>query len=85
MIGSSPPLCYPQIGAPNLFFSRAHPSCLPLDKTYPTGGSRRVFWQVVRLQVGSGKAAYPRPAHPPVTQPVSPLQKEGLRCSRYCE
>ncbi len=37
MIGSSLPLCYPQIGAPNLFFPRAHVPCLPLDKTYPTG------------------------------------------------
>jgi len=37
---------------------------------HPTGGSRRVFEQFVLLQVGSGKAASPRPAHPRVTQAV---------------
>jgi hypothetical protein len=39
MIGSSLPLCYPQIGASHLLYPRAHVPCLPLDKTYPTGGS----------------------------------------------
>ena len=43
MIGSSLPLCYPQIGAPNLFCLRALDQFCPLDKTYPTGGRPRVF------------------------------------------
>ena len=34
---------------------------------HPTGGSLRVFEQFSRLQVGSGKAALPRPAHQRVT------------------
>jgi len=32
MIGSSLPLCYPQIGAPNLFFARALCRIYPLTK-----------------------------------------------------
>ena len=32
MIGSSLPLCYPQIGAPNLFFRRALDQICPLTK-----------------------------------------------------
>jgi hypothetical protein len=30
---------------------------------HPTGGTRRVFRQVSRLKAGSGKGAFPRPAH----------------------
>jgi hypothetical protein len=78
MIGSSLPLCYPQIGVPNLFFSRAYLPCLPLDKTYPTGGSRRVFRQFAWLEVGSGKVALPRPAHPRVTLPVRCGQRNRI-------
>jgi hypothetical protein len=37
---------------------------------HPTGGSRRVFKQFAWLEVGSGKAALSRPAHPRVTQTV---------------
>jgi hypothetical protein len=37
---------------------------------HPTGGSLRVFRQFAWLEVGSGKAALSRPAHPRVTQPV---------------
>jgi hypothetical protein len=32
MIGSSPPLCYPQIGSPNLFCLRALCQICPLTK-----------------------------------------------------
>src|SRR5574341_318685 len=47
-----------------------------LDKTtaqhnvHSTGGSLRVFKQVAWLEVGSGKVALPRPAHPRVTPAV---------------
>ncbi len=37
---------------------------------HPTGGTRRVFKQVVWLEAGSGKAALPPLAHPQVTHPV---------------
>jgi len=37
---------------------------------HPTGGSRRVFKQFVRLEVGSGKVALSHPAHPRVTHTV---------------
>jgi hypothetical protein len=67
MIGSSLPLCYPQIGASHLLYPRAHLPCLPLDKTYPTGGSLRVFRQFAWLEVGSGKVAFSRPTHQRVT------------------
>ena len=70
MIGSSLPLCYPQIGAPNLFCLRAHDQFCPLDKTYPTGGTRRVFKQFAWLEVGSVKVALSRPTHQRVTQAV---------------
>ena len=73
MIGSSLSLCYPQIGAPNLFFPRAHVPCLPLDKTYPTGGSLRVFKQFSWLEAGSVKIALSRPAHQRVTPTVGRL------------
>jgi hypothetical protein len=36
MIGSSLPLCYPQIGASRLLYPRALCTDLPIDKTYPT-------------------------------------------------
>jgi hypothetical protein len=70
MIGSSLPLCYPQIAVPDLLDHRAHVPCLPLDKTYPTGGSLRVFRQFVWLEVGSVKVASSRPAHQRVTPTV---------------
>jgi len=56
MIGSLFPLCYPQIGSAHLLCPRAQLSCLPLDKTYQTGGSLRVFKQFPGLEVGSVKA-----------------------------
>ncbi len=37
---------------------------------HPTGGSHRVFWQSVWLEVGPGKAAWSPPAHPRVTLTV---------------
>ena len=37
---------------------------------HPTGGSRRVFKQVAWREIGSGKVASPRPAHPRVTHTV---------------
>jgi hypothetical protein len=36
MIGSSLPLCYPQIAVSDLLDPRVQLPCLPLDKTYPT-------------------------------------------------
>ncbi len=42
---------------------------------HPTGGSRRVFWQLVWLETGSVKAASHRPAHPQVTHSVRRLNK----------
>ena len=44
---------------------------------HPTGGSRRVFWQVAWLRAGSGKVAFPHPAHPRVTQTVETVEKVG--------
>jgi len=44
---------------------------------HPTGGSRRVFGQFAWLEVGSGKMALSRPAHPRVTHTVS-LLKSGI-------
>jgi hypothetical protein len=40
---------------------------------HPTGGSLRVFKQFVRLEAGSGKAAFSRPAHQRVTPTVGRL------------
>ncbi len=40
---------------------------------HPTGGSRRVFRQFAWLKVGSAKMALSPPAHPRVTQAVSPF------------
>ena len=40
---------------------------------HPTGGSLRVFWHFVWLEVGSVKAALSRPAHQRVTQTVGQL------------
>jgi hypothetical protein len=78
MIGSSLSLCYPQIGSAHLLYPRVQLPCLPLDKTYPTGGSLRVFKQFVWLKVGSVKAALPRPAHQRVTPTVRCLtNKKG--------
>jgi len=37
---------------------------------HPTGGSRRVFWQFLWLEVGSVKVALSRPTHQRVTHPV---------------
>jgi hypothetical protein len=49
----------------------AHPvPVLPLDKTYPTGGSLRVFRQFVWPEVGSVKMALSRLAHQRVTPTV---------------
>jgi hypothetical protein len=73
MIGSSLPLCYPQIGSAHLLYPRVHLPCLPLDKTYPTWGTHRVFEQFVWLEVDSVKVALSRPTQPPVTQAVRHL------------
>jgi hypothetical protein len=40
---------------------------------HPTGGSHRVFRQFAWIEVGSGKIALSRPAHPRVTQTVGRL------------
>jgi len=40
---------------------------------HPTGGSLRVFRQFAWLEVGSGKMAPSRPAHPRVTLTVGQL------------
>jgi hypothetical protein len=37
---------------------------------HPTGGSLRVFWHFLWLEVGSGKTALSRPAHQRVTRTV---------------
>jgi hypothetical protein len=71
MIGSSLPLCSPQIGSAHLLYPRVQLPCMPLDKTYPTGGSRRVFRQFSWLEVGSVKVALSRPTHQRVTHTVS--------------
>ena len=75
MIGSSIPLCYPQIGTSNLLWSRALCLVRPLRKHIrpPTSigvvmvglllRSVRVFRQVAWLEVGSGKMALSRPTH----------------------
>ena len=76
MIGSSLSLCYPQITVLDLLYHRAHVPGLPLDKTYPTGGSLRVFRQLVWLEVGSGKAALSRPTHQRVTHTVGRARRD---------
>src|SRR6266545_5281076 len=43
---------------------------LAIDKTYPTGGSRRVFRLFAWFEVGSVEAALSRPAHQRVTHTV---------------
>ena len=45
---------------------------------HPTGGSLRVFRQFLWLEVGSSKAALPRPAHQRVTQTVRWLGYDDL-------
>jgi hypothetical protein len=57
----------------------AHPvPVLPLDKTYPTWGTHRVFRHFTWLEVGSGKVALSRPAH----QRVSHSLRSGtLTCT----
>ncbi len=47
-------------------------------RVHPTGGSRPVFWQFLWLEVGSGKVAFPPPAHPWVTHPVGQFIQIGL-------
>ena len=58
----------------SVLLSRPLP-CMPLDKTYPTGGSLRVFRHFVWLEVGSGKMASSRPAHQRVTPAVETVEK----------
>jgi hypothetical protein len=78
MIGSSLPLCYPQIGASELLYLCALCSIWLLTKHIRPlherqgrdGGSRRVFRQFAWLEVGSGKVALSRPTHQRVTQIV---------------
>ena len=69
MIGSSLPLCYPQIGAPNLFFPRALCRICPLTKHIRLVGvcafqAVCVAWSWFR-QIG-----VPRLAHQRVTPAV---------------
>jgi hypothetical protein len=49
------------------------------DRVHPTGGSLRVFRQFAWLEVGSVKAALPRPAHQRVTQAVSPRSEGDMK------
>ena len=70
MIGSSLSLCYPQIEGSDLLDHRALCFFLALDKTYPTGGSLRVFRQFAWLEVDSVKAALSRLTHQRVTRAV---------------
>jgi hypothetical protein len=77
MIGSPPPVCYPQIGASHLLLPRAHVSCLPLEKHIRRLGEHqdcrggtaarrdgvRVFKQFTWLEAGSGKMVLSHPAH----------------------
>jgi hypothetical protein len=44
---------------------------------HPTGGSLRVFRQLLWLEAGSGKAALPRPAHQRVTPAVGRQVRES--------
>jgi hypothetical protein len=51
---------------------------------HPTGGSRRVFRQFAWLEVGSGKMALSRPAHPRVTHTVGlPLAQSNNWEKKY--
>jgi len=52
---------------------------LPLDKTYPTSGTLRVFKLFAWLEVDSVKIALPRLAHLPVTQAVGRLGRYGMK------
>ena len=74
MIGSSLPLCYPQIAVSDLLFHRALCLISPLTKHIRLVGlllrSVRVFRRFAWLEVGSVKVASPRPAHQRVTQAV---------------
>ena len=49
---------------------------------HPTGGSLRVFEQFSWLGVGSGKAAFPRPAHQRVTPAVGRFASRIIQGSR---
>jgi len=49
-----------------------------IDKTYPTGGSLRVFRQFVWLGAGSVKLALSRPIHQRVTRAVSHLHRKEI-------
>ena len=59
------------IGGAVLFPAASLAPLMPAQHSvHPTGGSRRVFRQFAWLEVGSGKMALSRPAHPRVTQTV---------------
>jgi len=51
---------------------------------HPTGGSRRVFKQLVWLEAGSVKVALPRPAHPRVTPAVGWLIVNNIEGDKPC-
>jgi hypothetical protein len=78
MIGSSLPLCYPQIGASELLYLCALCSIWLLTKHIRPlherqgrdGGSRRVFRRFSWHEAGSVKAASSRPTHQRVTHTV---------------
>ena len=83
MIGSSLPLCYPQIAVSDLLYHRALCQSCSLTKHIRLVGlllrSVRVFEHFAWLEVGSGKMALPRPAHQRVTRAVGTLlPKQGL-------
>ena len=52
---------------------------------HPTGGSLRVFRQFAWLEVGSGKTALSRPAHPRVTHAVGRQTDRGKNWYSYEE
>ncbi len=51
---------------------------------HPTGGNLRVFKRFAWLEAGFGKAAFPPPAHPPVTHAVRCGQRNRINYKRQC-
>jgi hypothetical protein len=74
---------------PSVLLSRPCP-CMPLDKTYPTGGTLRVFRHFAWLQAGSVKTALSRPAHQRVTLTVGrrnkmhEIRSQGMKSGSSC-
>jgi hypothetical protein len=60
--------------------------CMPLDKTYPTGGRRRVFKPFTWLGVGSVKMASSRPGRAPGCWAIPPTSTpKGHNANRWAE